>query len=127
MQGGTISSGTWWTVGVTGSYWISWNNAFSNTTWPGAVATLRPTSNADSSDCEMRPFCMSASMLDRPLVRLSPLVSISFCCASGLVARKLAGDIAWTICCTAKRIFWCSRGAASTASASAVRNSALSR
>jgi hypothetical protein len=106
MQGGIISSGTSCTAGVAGVYWISWNSSFSNTTVPGVMPTLRPTSKADSSDCEMRPFCMSASMFCKPLVRLSPLVSMSFFCwASGFVARKLAGDMASTICCTANRIF----------------------
>src|SRR5471032_358066 len=127
MHGGTINSGRWCTCGVLGAYWISWNSGCSNTTCPGVVARLRPTSKADSSDSEIWPLFMSASILARPLVRLSPLVSISFCCASGLVARKLAGDMASMICCTAKRIFCFCWDEVSTVSTMAFRNLALSR
>ena len=49
MQGGTISSGRSCTVSVAGRYWINCINSFSNTTAPGVIARLCPTSNARSS------------------------------------------------------------------------------
>jgi hypothetical protein len=84
MHGGTISraAGVPWRLARTGSA----GTAFSNTTVPGVVATLRPTSKADSSDSEMRPLPMSASILLKPLARLSPLVSIRS------AARRVGGE-----------------------------------
>src|ERR1019366_968492 len=70
---------------------------------------------------------MSASIWATPLVKLSPLLSIIFLCASGFETRKLAGDIASIICCTAKRIFCFALGGTCTASASAIKNRAFSR
>jgi hypothetical protein len=94
MQGGTMTSGRLWTFAVEGAYCTSCINSFSNTTLPGLVATLRPTSKAASSDIEMRPFARSARKRHAPSMRLVPPVSSAACIASGLVARQLAGFVA---------------------------------
>ncbi len=127
MQGGTSSSGRSYTVLVSGLYWMSWNSSFSNTTAPSVVATFPPTLNALSSVCEMRPLPMSASISAMPLARLSPLDSTSFFCASGLVTRKLDGDMASMVCWIAKRMRCLTLGAALTESAIAIMKRALSR
>ena len=66
MHGGTISSGRSCTSTVLGAYWISWISSFSNTTLPGVVARLRPTSKAVSSVVEMRPFAKSCKKRRMP-------------------------------------------------------------
>jgi len=66
-------------------------------------------------------------MLRMPVRSDSPPDSIRRCWASGLVARKLAGDIASTHCDTAKRMRWRVLASASTASASSVIVRAVSR
>jgi hypothetical protein len=96
MQGGTMTSGRLCTLGVVGAYWISCISSFSNTTLPGVVARLRPTSNAWSSDIEMRPRARSAMNSRAPSTRLAPPLSSAVCSASGLVARQWPGLIAST-------------------------------
>ena len=91
MHGGTISSGRSCTFAVVGAYWISWIRSFSNTTLPGVVATLRPTSNAVSSVIDTRPRAKSCTNRRMPSTRLAPPLSSAVCSASGLVARQLAG------------------------------------
>jgi len=91
MHGGIITNGRARTVGVDGAYWTIWMRAFSNTTEPGVAATLRPTSNADSSVCVMRPFSTSPMRLRSPIASVSPLVSRARLTTSGLVAAKFAG------------------------------------
>ena len=75
MQGGTITNGRFATLSVSGEYWISCMTSFSKTTAPGVMARLRPTSKADSSVIEMRPFSRSPIRFLMPCVMLSPCVS----------------------------------------------------
>ncbi|CPN06057.1 Uncharacterised protein [Bordetella pertussis] len=103
MFGGTITSGRSQTLAVCGAYWMSCIRLFSNTTWPGVVATLRPISNCVSSVWLMRPRWMSLSRLAMPSCKVRPALSTMARCASGLKARKLAGDMASTHCMTEKR------------------------
>src|SRR6476660_7770062 len=60
-------------------------------TVPGVVATLAPTSKADSSVIEIRPLARSSVNNLRPSVRLLPPVSSASCWASGLVIKLFAG------------------------------------
>ena len=91
MHGGTTSNGRSWTCAVLGVYWMSWIRSFSNTTLPGLVATLRPTSKAVSSVIDTRPLAKSSMNRRVPSTRLAPPLSSAACKASGLVARQLAG------------------------------------
>src|SRR5690606_9175336 len=93
---------------------------------PGGVATLRPTWKADSSVCEIRPRARSPARFSRPARRLSPRVSWSRRCASGLVTRKFAGDMASIHCWVVNRIRSRALASPSTESASRLRNSELS-
>ncbi len=112
---------------MSGAYSISWNSSFSNTTEPLLVATLRPTSKADSSVCETWPRWMSFQSWRRPWPMLSPWVSIALRCASGLRAMKLLGDAASIHCRTAKRTRARVFSSPWTLSASCMRVRALSR
>ncbi len=76
---------------MVGVYWISWISSFWNTTEPGVVQTLRPTSNAVLSVIEIRPDARSSVNSRMPSIRLAPPVSIASCNASGLVASEFAG------------------------------------
>ncbi len=98
MQGGTINSGVFSTCGVCGAYSISWISSFSNTTEPGVLARLPPTSNLDSSTRVMRPFCRSSIRLRMPAARLAERVWIAVRITSGLVAGKFDGLIASMNC-----------------------------
>ena len=80
---------------------MSWISSFWNTTVPGVVPTLRPTSNADSSVIAIRPLARSSVNRRMPSSRLAPPVSIASCSASGLVASVLAGLSASMTCCSA--------------------------
>ncbi len=104
IHGGTISSGRSCTVSVEGEYWMSWRSSFWNTTLPGAVATLRPTSNACTSVCEMLMMApepsMSCTRLAMPCTRFLPLEDSVSRSTSGLVKGKLEGDSALASCLT---------------------------
>ena len=121
MQGGTISNGRSYTLGVVGVYWTSWISSFSKTTLPGVVATLRPTSNAESSVIEMRPRARSCVNKRMPSIRLAPPESIAICIASGLVARQLAGLAASTTW-RSRKPHWPLPRSSSGAASSALRN-----
>ena len=127
MHGGTNSIGRWCTLAVSGLYSMSWNSSFSNTTAPSLVATLRPTSNTISSVCDTGPLRRSLHSCCMPCATLSPLVSSAFFCASGFSARKLAGLIASTHCCTAKRMRALVLASPSIDSASCISVRAFSR
>ena len=127
MHGGTSRKGFSCTFSVSGLYSMSWNNAFSNTTAPSVVATFLPTSNRLSSVIDMWPCLASCSMLATPLARLAPWVSMAFCCASALKARKLLGEAAAIHCSTAKRTRFLVFSSPSTASAMAISVRAFSR
>jgi hypothetical protein len=43
IQAGTISTGSAWTSGVVGEYWISSISSFLKMTWPSVTATFSPT------------------------------------------------------------------------------------
>ena len=76
IHGGMMSSGRFHAFLVVGSYWISCISSFWNTTLPGVVAMLTPSSNAFASVIEILswplPRSMSSSRLCRPLTRFWP-------------------------------------------------------
>ena len=95
IHGGTTSSGRSNTFGVVGSYWMSSISALRNTTLPGVVPMLTPSSNAFASVIEMRswplPRSMSSSRLLRPRTRFCPPDAIVSLNTSGLVSAKFDG------------------------------------
>ena len=98
IQGGTISSGRWWTCSVLGAYWISCISSFWNTTLPGEVATFLPTAKASSSlmlICRRPlPRSRSSSRCCRPSSRFWPPVSLALRSTAGLVSTKFDGATA---------------------------------
>ena len=70
-----------------------------NTTLPGVVATLRPTSNAVSSVIDTRPRAKSCTNRRMPSTRLAPPLSSAVCSASGGTSWS-----AFTILIAARRI-----------------------
>ena len=80
---------------VDGSYWISWIRSFWNTTLPGVVAMLTPSSKAFESVIEILswplPRSMSSSRLLRPRTRFWPPVATVSRNTSGLVSAKFDG------------------------------------
>ena len=102
IQGGTISSGVACTLSVLGAYWISWMSSFWNTTLPGEVAMLRPTSKASTSVWLMLrtspDFSRSCMRLAMPCTRLRPLEASVSRSTTGLVMGKFEGDSALASC-----------------------------
>ncbi len=102
IQGGMMSSGRFATLGVVGSYWMSWRRSFWKTTLPGVVAMLTPSSNAFGSVIEILswplPRSMSSRRLWRPLTRFCPPVAIVSRNTSGLVSAKFDGASASMYC-----------------------------
>ncbi len=101
IQGGKITSGMSNTSLVVGSNCRSWISSFWNTTLPGAVATLTPTSNLETSVwliCRLPPLRpRSAAKFSMPLTRLSPRLSTAAFSAAGLDIRKFDGEKASVI------------------------------
>ena len=93
MTGGTISSGTCRTAGVTGRYWISSNTGVRRTTEPGVTARSTPTSNASGStmDGTRGATAMSAAKCRRPARALLPPVSMAAFTAAGFSSGLLLG------------------------------------
>ncbi len=95
IQGGTTSSGRRRTFGVAGSYCSSCITSFWNTTLPGVMAMLTPSSNALVSVMEIRswtfPCSMSCSRLASPRTRFWPPVAIVSRNTSGFVSAKFDG------------------------------------
>src|SRR6266850_1427617 len=88
-----MTSGRACTCSELGAYWISSNISVRYTTWPGVLATLRPSLNGVGSTCEgsMSLSRMSRTMFLRPLTRLSPPVSTILRSATGLASSQLLG------------------------------------
>jgi hypothetical protein len=116
-------TGTACTVSVIGAYWISWKMSFWKITLPGVVAMSRPTSNASRSVWRISrlplPRSRSLSMFSRPRARFSPFCSNVARSTSGLIAAKLAGDIASMKLRVRNSTFLRSRGSMSSASCTA--------
>src|SRR6478752_5534700 len=101
--------------------------SFWKMTVPGVVATLAPTSKADSSVIEMRPLARSSVNNLRPSVRLLPPVSSASCWASGLVIKLLAGLSASVTCRSAKLHCPLLRSSSGDASSALVSRSTCAR
>ena len=95
IHGGMISSGRFHCFLVDGSYWMSCMSSFWNTTLPGVVAMLTPSSNAFWSVIEILswppPRSMSSSRLWRPFTRFWPPEATVSRNTSGLVSAKFDG------------------------------------
>ena len=95
IQGGMISSGRRATCLVEGAYWISWISSFWNTTLPGVVATLRPSSNAlavGHADLELALAALEVvQQVLQPRDQVAAAARQVACTTSGLVWAKLDG------------------------------------
>ncbi len=116
-----MSSGNWYTAGVTGSYWMSSQTSDRATTAPGVAARSLPTSNAsgatmagtrggaDKSDASARS----------PRSMLRPPLSMTAFHATGLISGLLLGAAASIRLLSTNRIRSPSRQS-SSASASSI-------
>ncbi len=131
IHGGMISSGRSRTFFVVGSYCSSCASSVWNTTLPGVVAMLTPSSNAFGSVIEILtwplPRSMSSSRLCRPLTRfIPPLVTVSRN-TSGLVSAKFEGAIAsmyWRVKNSTFFLVWLS-SPSTPATASCIQRAAM--
>ena len=101
---GTISTGSAYTSGVVGVYWISSMRWLRNTTFPGVTATSLPTSKpstpAGASSSARR--CASSKKFMAPRHRLAPPLALMASSTSGLVQTKFEGDHMSSHCRPAK-------------------------
>ncbi len=102
IQAGTIRIGSGRTLSVVGAYWMSSMSSLRNTTLPGEVATVSPTTNSASREgaAGERNFSQSLYQFCQPSTKFSPPLWNAFCNTSGLVAAKLDGESMSSSCRT---------------------------
>ena len=131
IHGGMMSSGRFHCFFVDGSYWISCISSFWNTTLPGVVAMLTPSSKALASVIEILscppPRSMSSSRLCRPLTRFWPPVATVSRNTSGFVSAKFDGASASMYCRVKKSTFFfvCSSSPSTFATESCIHRAAI--